>query len=123
MVAGSAPAVGAPIMADTTNAAPAAAKPAAAKNEAARDFVARIARLFLLFPLTNYRLANWFGIAVNLRCADLLQTHVGSSSCLRAASRRFAANSRRQCPRNPHAMAGNSTANLLFRSGPLLDLI
>jgi hypothetical protein len=41
MVAGSAPAAGAPIMADTANAAP-----AAAKNEVVRDFVARIARLF-----------------------------------------------------------------------------
>jgi hypothetical protein len=41
VVAGSAAAVGAPIMADTTNAAP-----AAAKNEVVRDFVARIARPF-----------------------------------------------------------------------------
>jgi hypothetical protein len=110
-------------MADTTNAAPAAAKPAAAKNEAVRDFGERIARRFLLFPLTNYQLANCFDIAVSLWCVHLLQTQVGPSSCLRAASRWFAANSRRQCPRNPHAMAGNSTANLLSRSDPLLDLI
>jgi hypothetical protein len=48
MVPGSAPAVGAPIMEDTANAAP-----AAAKNEAVRDFVARIARLFSIVPLTK----------------------------------------------------------------------
>jgi hypothetical protein len=48
MVAGSASAVGAPIMADTANAAP-----AAAKNEMVRDLVARIARLFSIVPLTK----------------------------------------------------------------------
>jgi hypothetical protein len=47
MVPGSAPAVGAPIMADTANAAP------AAKNEAVRDFVARIARRFSIVSLTK----------------------------------------------------------------------
>jgi hypothetical protein len=45
MVSGSAPALGAPMMADTANAAP-----AAAKYEMVRDFVARIARLFSVVP-------------------------------------------------------------------------
>jgi hypothetical protein len=59
-------AIGAPIMADTANAAP-----TAAKSEVVRDFTARIARLFSALPntavglKTNYQLKPPFGSGVN----------------------------------------------------------
>ena len=75
---------------------------------------------FLLFPLTKYQLANCFDIVVSLRCAHLPQTHVGPSSRLRAGPP-VCSELAKAVPRNPHAMVGNSTANLLSRSDPLLD--
>ena len=98
---------------------PASVVTASVVTAAATDLRASHAS-FLLFPLTKYQLANCFDIVVSLRCAHLPQTHVGPSSRLRAGPP-VCSELAKAVPRNPHAMVGNSTANLLSRSDPLLD--